>query len=112
MLARIFLAPRLDWVKLPSARNMRLLDQLERRFAAPQLTRGRLALALTVAVVADGLQVLLGPLGWFVVDEIIDVITMILTTWLLGFHVLLLPTFVLDQVERNELLLGKLGLAL
>ena len=58
---------------------MRLLDQMSRRFSAPKLTRGRMVLALAVAVVADGLQLLLGPLGWFVVDEIIDVVAMVLT---------------------------------
>ena len=104
MLARNFFAPRRDWFKLPSARNMRLLDQLERRFAAPQLTRGRMALALTVAVVADGLQLLLGPLGWFAADEVIDVVAMVLTTWLLGFHVLLLPTFVVEFIPVVDML--------
>ena len=83
---------------------MRLLDQLASRFAAPQLTRGRMALALVVAVVADGLQLLLGPLGWFVMDEVIDVVAMVLTTWLLGFHLLLLPTFVVEFIPVADML--------
>ena len=83
---------------------MRLLDQMSRRFSAPKLTRGRMVLALAVAVVADGLQLLLGPLGWFVVDEIIDVVAMVLTTWLVGFHLLLLPTFVVEFIPVADML--------
>lgn len=52
--------------------------------------------ALLVAVVADGLQLLLGPLGWFAADQIIDLIAMLLTVYAIGFHIFLLPTFVLE----------------
>lgn len=62
----------------------------------PKFTRGRLAAALAVAVVADGLQLLLGPLGWAGADSLIDVAAMLLTSLSLGFHVLFLPTFVLE----------------
>jgi hypothetical protein len=62
------------------------------------LTRGRMAFALAVAVAADGAQLLLGPLGWLLVDEAIDVAAMLLTIWALGFHLLLLPTFVLKSI--------------
>lgn len=62
------------------------------------LKRGRMALALAVAVAADGVQLLLGPLGWLLVDEGIDVVAMLLTIWALGFHLLLLPTFVLKSI--------------
>jgi len=44
------------------------------------------------------LQLLLGPLGWAFADEIIDAVAMILTVWLLGFHILLLPTFVVELI--------------
>ena len=60
--------------------------------------------ALAVAVVADALQLLLGPLGWVFGDQIIDVIAMALTTWAIGFHWLLLPTFVTEFIPLlNEL---------
>ena len=54
--------------------------------------------ALAVAVGADGLQLLLGPLGWAFADQIIDTMAMILTMRILGFHILLLPTFVAELV--------------
>ena len=67
-------------------------------FRAPQLTRTRIILALGVAVFADGLQFLLNGVGWFGPDQVIDVIAMLLTCWLLGVHWLLLPTFVLEFI--------------
>jgi len=68
----------------------------------PQLTRTRIILALTVAVVADGLQFLLNGVGWLGPDQVIDVIAMLLTCWLLGFHWLLLPTFILEFVPLAD----------
>ena len=62
----------------------------------PVLTRKRVWLAFTIAVTADVLQVLLGPIGWAFADEIIDVAAMVLTWRILGFHPLLLPTFALE----------------
>ncbi len=53
-----------------------------------------MVLALAVAVIADGLQLLLGPLGWAFGDQLIDVVAMLLVSWLIGFHWLLLPSFV------------------
>jgi len=55
-------------------------------------------LALAVAVIADGVQLLLGPLGWAFGDQLTDVVAMLLVSWLIGFHWLLLPTFVLELV--------------
>lgn len=72
---------------------MKLADKL---FRAPLLTRGRIIFSLAVAVVSDGLQFFLGPLGWVFVDQVIDVIAMVLTTLTIGFHPLLLPTFVVE----------------
>ena len=63
-------------------------------FRVPRLTGARMALALLVALVIDGLQFLLGPLGWLFIDQGLDVVGMALTNWILGFHILLLPTFV------------------
>ena len=65
-------------------------------FGVPVLSRKRVVLAFTVAVVTDGLQILLGPLGWVFADEVLDFLAMILTTSLLGFHPLLLPTFLVE----------------
>jgi len=83
---------------------MRPLEKLDRALQVPRLTRWRTAVALVVAVVADGLQILLGPLGWAFGDQVIDVIAMLLVCWLIGFHWLLLPSFVLELVPlANEL---------
>ena len=40
-----------------------------RLLRVPKLTRTRMVLALAVAVIADGLQLLLGPLGWVFGDQ-------------------------------------------
>ncbi len=55
-------------------------------------------LALAIAVAADGLQLLLGPLGWALVDQAIDLVAMILVSRVIGFHILLLPTFIVELV--------------
>ena len=62
------------------------------------MTRLRIALALLIAVAADGLQLLLGPFGWPGADQAIDVVAMVLTSWAIGFHWLLLPTFVTEFI--------------
>lgn len=66
------------------------------------LTRARMMLALAVAVVADGAQLLLGPLGWAFGDQIIDVVAMLLVSGLIGFHWLLLPSFVLELIPAVD----------
>jgi hypothetical protein len=81
---------------------MKLPDRLNRMFRAPKLTHTRIFLALAVAVFADGLQFLLGPFGWVFGDQAIDCITMILVSWVIGFHILLLPTFVIELVPILE----------
>jgi hypothetical protein len=68
------------------------------------LTRSRIKTAYAVAIATDILQFALGPFGWAFVDEIFDVIALILTTRLLGFHPLLLPTFVLELVPIVDVL--------
>ncbi len=77
---------------------MKHLEKLNRLSRVPRLTRVRIILALAVAVVADGLQFLLGPFGWPFADQAIDVIAMVLTSWVIGFHWLLLPTFVVEFI--------------
>jgi hypothetical protein len=77
---------------------MKLPEKLSAVFRVPKLTWKRIAIALAVAVFADGLQFLLGPAGWAFPDQIIDVIAMLLASWLIGFHWLLLPTFVINFI--------------
>lgn len=62
----------------------------------PPLTTARIWAAFVVALIADGLQLALGGFGWFLFDEIIDVVAMVLVTMLIGFHPLFLPTFVME----------------
>jgi hypothetical protein len=86
------------WVtlrKLPPVKSPKRLSQLLR---APKLTRTRMVLALTIALLADGLQMLLGPLGWAGIDQAVDLVAMILVNWMIGFHILLLPTFVTELI--------------
>jgi hypothetical protein len=73
-------------------------------FEAGALTRTRIRSAYTVALLVDALQLLLGPLGWTFADEILDVAAMIAISWLIGFHALLLPTFVLELIPIADLL--------
>ena len=61
-----------------------------------------MVLALIIAVFADGLQLCLGPLGWAFIDQAIDFVTMILVSCVIGFHILLLPTFVIELVPVLE----------
>ena len=61
-----------------------------------------MALALALAVAADGLQLLFGPLGWAFIDQAIDCVAMILLSFILGFHMLLLPTFIIELIPLLE----------
>jgi hypothetical protein len=85
---------------------MKRLERLRNSFRAQPLTRRRMIFALAVAIAADGIQLLLsvlGPLGFFF-DEIIDVVAMVLTMRTLGFHLLLLPTFVVELLPLMDML--------
>ena len=81
---------------------MNLPEKLNSLFRAPPITRPRMFLALAIAVAADGLQLLLGPLGWAFIDQAIDFVAMILVSWVIGFHILLLPTFIIELVPVLE----------
>ena len=83
---------------------MKPLEKLNSAFRAPRLTRQRMFLALAVAVIADALQILLLPFAWTFVESAVDVVAMILTTWILGFHLLLLPTFVVELIPIVDLI--------
>jgi hypothetical protein len=73
-------------------------------FEPPQLTPTRIRLALAIAAATDVAQFLMGPLGWAGADEALDVAAMALTWRLIGFHPLLLPTFVLELVPFTDML--------
>ena len=76
-----------------------------RRFFQPRaLTPGRSGLAFGVALATDILQLALGPFGWAFADEILDAVAAVTLARLLGFHPLLLPTFVLELVPVADLL--------
>jgi hypothetical protein len=83
---------------------LKLVDTILRQFAVPKLTRQRIAFAFVVAAATDAIQFSLGPLGWFGADEGLDVLAMILTSAALGFHMLLLPTFILKLLPVVEML--------
>jgi len=73
-------------------------------FQPPVLTRSRVWLAYGIAAVVDVVQLALGPFGWTFADEILDVVTMAVMWPLIGFHPLLLPTFILEVVPVADLL--------
>ena len=81
---------------------MKLPEKLKSIFRAPRLTTARMIVAMAMAIAADGLQLLLGPLGWVIIDQAIDCVTMVLITWVIGFHILLLPTFAVELVPVLE----------
>ena len=68
------------------------------------LTPGRIRAAYAVAATVDVLQILGGPLGWVLVDQALDVVAAMLMWRLLGFHPLLLPTFVVEFLPMADLL--------
>lgn len=75
---------------------MKPFEKWNRLFRVPRLTRTRIILALAIALVADALQFLLGPLPF--ADQAIDIVAMALTSRVIGFHWLLLPTFAVEFV--------------
>jgi hypothetical protein len=81
-------------------------------FSVPRLTPLRIGFAFAVAVATDTIQVVSGPPGWLFLDEILDVIAMVLTSVALGFHPLLLPTFVIELIPVADWLPTWTGCAL
>ena len=75
---------------------MNWITRLNLLFAPGELSRGRIAVAVTAAALADLLQIALLPAAWTFVQQAIDVVAMLVTMGLLGFHLLLLPTFVVE----------------
>ncbi|MBM3836755.1 MAG: hypothetical protein FJ398_02125 [Verrucomicrobia bacterium] len=73
-------------------------------FRTPVLTPGRVGLAFVLALAADALQVLLGPFGWTFLDEFIDLIALVGISYLIGFHPMLLPTFLVEIIPIVDML--------
>lgn len=80
---------------------MELFSKLNNLFRPARLSRRRMVFAFVIAVVADVLQV---PLQLPPLPQIIDVVAMVLTSALIGFHLLLLPTFVVEFIPGLDML--------
>ena len=93
---------RIGFVGEFKTKKRMLPDKLNSLFRAPPLTRTRMVLALALAVTADGLQLCFGFVGWAFIDQAIDAVAMILISWAIGFHILFLPTFVVELVPLLE----------
>jgi hypothetical protein len=94
-----FLLPAVSWEESTGrigALPMTTLSSLSRLLHPTQLTRGRIAIALIAALLADGLQVLLQAVP--LVPQLIDVAATVIVTLAIGFNILLLPTFVIELV--------------
>src|SRR5215831_11229980 len=65
----------------------RIQRYLPRFREVPPLTIGRIAAAVAIAMAVDGVQLVLGPIGW-----------------VLGFHPLLLPTFLIELFPVADVL--------
>jgi len=69
-----------------------------------RLTPSSIRMAYAVAVAVDLAQLLLGPFGWVGIDEVLDAVAMYAISRLVGFHPLLLPTFILEFVPFTDML--------
>jgi len=83
---------------------MNWITKLNRLFAPTQLSQARIVIAIAVAASADLLQVVLLPVAWTFTQQAIDVVAMGLTMGLLGFHLLLLPTFIVEFIPVVDML--------
>lgn len=68
------------------------------------LTRARRRTAYTVAIGVDVLQLALGPIGWAGADELLDIVAAGVMWRVLGFHPLLLPTFMIEFLPITDML--------
>src|SRR5262245_28738940 len=75
-----------------------------RIFQLPILTQQRVRLAYAIALTTDVVQLALGPFGWSFSDEVLDIIAMFLMWRILGFHPLLLPSFILEFLPVIDML--------
>jgi hypothetical protein len=84
---------------------MKAIDAITTKLLqVPEMTRVRMWTAYGVAASVDAAQWILGPLGWLFADELLDVAAMLAISRAIGFHPLLLPTFVLEFVPLADLL--------
>jgi hypothetical protein len=83
---------------------MKMPDTVGSWFSPPVLTRRRIWIAFVVSGLTDAIQVLAGPAGWVFLDQVLDLIAMVVTSRVLGFHPLLLPTFVLELIPMADML--------
>jgi hypothetical protein len=89
-------APGWFWFTLTL--TMSVEKQSSDGFFSPRLTGRRAFIALAVAVIADLLQIVTVPVAWTFVQSAIDVVAMLIILPVIGFHFLLLPTFVIEIV--------------
>ncbi len=83
---------------------MRLFTRLLTSSNPPFLTPTRVRAAYGVAIATDVVQFALGPLGWAGADELLDVAAAGVMWRLLGFHPLLLPTFMIEFLPITDML--------
>lgn len=81
-----------------------LWSKLSALLAPPVSTRRRVWFAYAVAIGTDAVQLLLGPLGWFWADQVLDVVAMVAISRAIGFHAILLPTFALEFLPMSDML--------
>jgi len=78
----------------------------------PKLTRSRITVAFAVSVIADALQFPINAatatgilaMPGEMADMALDVVVMVITSVLLGFHWALLPSFILEAVPGLDVL--------
>ena len=87
-----------------SVEVMNFLEQMNSYFRPPLLTWTRMVTAVVMAMLADSLQFFTGPAGWAGMDQVIDLVAMLLTAWAIGFHLLLLPTFLVEFFPVMDML--------
>jgi len=73
-------------------------------FTTPVLTGPRIGFALVVAAAVDAAQLALSWFGWFGADQVLDIAAMVLTSAAIGFHPLLLPTFMIEFIPVVDML--------
>ncbi len=79
---------------------------LTRLFPTPstRLPVARLALAFAIALGIDALQLAVGPFGAFPLAQVLDVLGFVVLARMLGFHLLLLPSFALELIPLADVL--------
>lgn len=80
------------------------MGEMRNPFRARPLSPVRIGAAIAIAMLTDLFQIGLGPLGWTFLDEGADVVAMVLISLLIGFHPLLLPTFVVEFFPLVDML--------